>query len=89
MIIRPDMWSNISHENEVLVYKGNGTTDTWRLYLTHNTKQLKLKMDHMRHVIVEATDQDQEITFDTFVDDGLWHSLAVSSNLISVDWNVY
>ena len=83
------MWSNISHENEVLVYKGNGTTDTWRLYLTHNTKQLKLKMDHMRHVIVEATDQDQEITFDTFVDDGLWHSLAVSSNLISVDWNVY
>ena len=88
MIIRPDQWSVInSIENEVLIYKGNGTSDTWRLYFTNTTKQLKLKMDSMKHVIVGGTDADYEVTFDTFVDDGLWHSLAVSQNLRASSWS--
>ena len=41
----------------------------------------------MKHVLADGTDQDYEITFDTFLDDGLWHTLAVSSNLRAADWS--
>ena len=90
MIVRPDLWSAIgATESEVLLSKSDGTNDKWTIYLDQSTRDLVLSMQGMKSVVLNAANSDQTISFGAMVDDHLWHSVAIVSELTTVSTTAY